>query len=144
MALNNFFNFIFGWAVNINPLTGMIVISFFLTLIVTLVYKWTTDQAMMKSLKDELKQHQKEMKDHKGDPKKMMEIQGRAMEKNMKYFMHSLKPMIITFIPLILVFGWLKETYNGIDVLFGLSWIWSYIIFSMIFSIILRKVMKVY
>nr|MBI4156842.1 DUF106 domain-containing protein [Candidatus Woesearchaeota archaeon] len=144
MALNNFFNFIFGWAVNISPLIGMIVISFFLTLIVTLVYKWTTDQVMMKSLKDELKQHQKEMKNYKDDPKKMMEIQGKAMEKNMKYFMHSLKPMIITFIPLILVFGWLKLTYNGIEVLFGLSWIWSYIIFSMIFSIVLRKVLKVY
>ena len=144
MVLNNFFNLIFGWAVNISPLTGMIVISFILTLIVTLVYKWTTDQVMMKSLKDELKQHQKEMKDHKGDPKKMMEIQGKAMEKNMKYFMHSLKPMLITFIPLILVFGWLKENYDGVEVLFGLSWIWSYIIFSIIFSIILRKVMKVY
>ena len=48
------------------------------------------------------------MKEFKQDPKKVMEIQKRAMETNMKYMMHSLKPTLITFLPIIIIFGWLN------------------------------------
>lgn len=144
MVFDNFFNLIFGWAVDVGPIPGIAIISFILTLLVTVVYKWTTDQELMKSLKEEMKEFQKEMKRFKEDPKKMMELQGKAMEKNMKYFMHSLKPMIITLVPLLIIFSWLRSTYEGVSLLFGWSWIWSYIIFSVIFSFILRKLFKVH
>ena len=101
----------------------------------------------MKELKGEMKEFQKEMKDLKDDPKKMMEVQKRAMEKNMKYMLQSLKPTLFTFIPLILIFGWLRSYYAAIGnpaVLFGLGWIWIYIICSIAFSIGLRKLLKIY
>ncbi len=89
-------------------LWSLILVSFLISLLITLVYKWMTDQKLMKTLKDDLKGFQKEMKDFKEDQKKVMEIQKKAMETNMKYMMHSMKPTLITFIPLIIIFGWLN------------------------------------
>ena len=63
MVLESFFDLIFGWAVNINPLFGMVFISLILTLLVTLIYKYTTNQKAMKELKDELKSLQGKMKE---------------------------------------------------------------------------------
>ena len=146
MVLESFFDLIFGWAVNISPLFGMIFISFILTLIVTLIYKYTTDQKSMKDLKDELKNLQKKMKEHKEDNSKMMEIQKEAMEKNIKYMKHTFVPMILTFLPIIIIFGWIKAEYaeEG-KIFFGLfGWLGTYIIFSIIFSYGLRKILKVY
>ena len=146
MALENLFNSTFGWSIEISPIFGLIFISFILTLLITLVYKYLTDQELMKTLKDDVKFLQKKMKEFKDNPKKVMEIQKEAMEKNTKYMMQSLKPTLITLIPLIFIFGWLRNRYTGIDLnlLFIHNWIWGYIIFSVIFSIILRKILKVY
>ena len=96
----------------------------------------------MKNLKDELTAIQKELKGSKENPKQAIEIQKRLMEKNMKYMMKSVKPMLITFIPLIIILGWLKTTYQ--DIQLPLGWIWVYLISSLIFSIVLRKLLKIY
>ena len=51
----------------------------------------------------------------------------------------SFKPIFVTFIPFILIFWWLKGVYEPI--LDG--WLWYYIGFSLVSSIVLRKVLKV-
>ena len=143
--LDSFFNPIFGPFVNWNPLIALLIISFLMTFLITLSYKYLTNQELMKSLKDELKDFQKQMKDNKDNSQKVMDIQKQSLEKNMKYMMHSFKPTLYTFIPLIIIFTWLKNAYTGKGALiFGLTWIWVYIISSIIFSILLRKVLKVY
>ena len=64
-----------GPLLSINPGLLIVVLSFLLSLLITLIYKWMTDQQLMKSLKDDIKQHQQEMKKHRDNPKKMMQIQ---------------------------------------------------------------------
>jgi len=66
-----------------------------------------TDQVLMRSLKEEIKNSQKKMKEYKNDPEKMMEMQKKAMETNMKYMGHSMKPTLVSFIPIILIFSWM-------------------------------------
>lgn len=146
MVLEGFFNTVFGPVMKAGYPANIIAISFVLTLIVTLIYKYTTNQKKMKELKDEIKASQEEIKKNKGDTTKMMEIQKKAMEKNFEYMKHSLIPMFITFIPLIIMFSWLRTFFTtaGNPKFLGLSWIWMYLISSIIFNIILRKVMKVY
>lgn len=132
---------LFVWS----PLGTLLILSLLITLITTLVYKWLTNQELMKSLREEIKGFQREMKDHKDNPSKAMEIQKKSMEKNIKYMMHSFKPMLVTFIPLLLIFGWLRRIYGDAGpLIFGLSWIWVYIISTVIFSIIIRKALKVH
>ena len=147
---DSFFNWLFRPILNLGPLLGVILISFLLAAFITFIYKITTDQEMMKSMREELKKFQKEMKELKDNPQKMMETQKKAMETNMKYMKHSFKPMIVTLIPLMVIFGWLRSTYDANTVIlnlpFGLhfGWLGTYIISSIIFSTVLRKMFKIH
>lgn len=148
---NNLLDALLGPLLNMPDPYGLLAISFMITGLITLAYKFMTDQELMKSLKEELKEIQKELKKLKDNPEKMMEVQKKAMEKNMKYMMHSMKPTLITFIPIIIIFGWLRNYYMQLgnpvilDLGFvGLTWIWTYILFSIIISISLRKVLKIH
>ena len=143
--LDSFFNSIFGSLISWNCEYALILISFIITLIITLIYKYTTNQKMLKETKEELKEMQKELKGLKDNPPKMMEKQKQLMEKNMKMMIHGFKPMLFTFLPIIVMFSWLKNVYDPLGkIMFGLSWIWIYIIFSIIFSMVVRKLLKVY
>ena len=92
----------------LSPLWVIILISLLVAVLMTVIYKWMTDQDLMKVLKDDIKKFQNEMKELRQHPEKMMEVQKKAMETNMKYMMQSMKPTFVTFIPIILVFGWLQ------------------------------------
>jgi uncharacterized membrane protein (DUF106 family) len=101
-------NPIFSPLLKLPPVAGVIIISFLISLIITIVYKFMTDQTMMKDLKEQQKEFQKKMKEHRKDPEKLMKVQKQAMEVNMKYMTQSFKPTLITFIPIIIIFGWLN------------------------------------
>lgn len=105
--LESILNPIFGPLLSLPVFWAVFIISFVIALLITLVYKWMTDQHLMKTLKEEIKGFQQQMKEFKHDPKKVMEIQKRAMQTNMKYMMHSMKPTLVTFLPIIIIFGWL-------------------------------------
>jgi len=99
------------------PLVSILIISTVISLFITLIYKFTTDQAKMKSLREKLKEHQKELKESRNNPQKAMEIQKRAMESNMEYMKESFKATLYTFIPIIIIFGWLNAhmLYNPLQ-----------------------------
>ncbi len=145
--LSSFFNMIFGWAIKLGAPYNLMIITFVITLFITLVYKFATNQERLKSIREEIKKIQDETRSLKSEPGKMIEKQKQLGPLMMEQFRHSFKPILITFLPIILVFGWLRETFtvNGEDlkIIFGLSWFWSYVLFSIIFSIIIRKVLKV-
>ena len=145
--LNKSLNFVFGDLVILNPLIGLIVVSFILTLLITLAYKFLTKQHLMKEWKDTLKDYQKQIKENKHDHQKVLALQKPMMEVQMKYMMHSFRPLLFTFLPLILVFNWLRTVFQGIDLNFLWfidGWIWAYVITSVVFSIIIRKILKVH
>lgn len=107
-----FLDFLFSPIIGYSPAIVLILLSFLISLLITLIYKWMTDQTVMKSLKEDIKKSQQQMRQSKDNPKKVLELQKVAMEKNMQYMMKSMKPTLVTFIPLILVFGWLSEHYS--------------------------------
>mgnify|MGYP006303596015 CR=1 FL=1 len=102
---------------SMHPLLFTILIAFIVSLIVIFVYKLMTDQDLMKQLKKEMKELQKEMKELKDNPDKMMKVQKKAMETNMKYMGKSLKPTFITFIPLIIIFGWMHANLGFLPIM---------------------------
>jgi uncharacterized membrane protein (DUF106 family) len=144
-SLIGFFNSTLEPFVTWNPAISLLIISFVLTLITTLIYKYTTNQEMLKSFKEESKKLQQEMRLLKNDPNKVMEKNKELMEKNMKVMSQSFKPLLYTFIPFAIIFFGLRNIYQPLGkILLGLSWIWVYIISSIIFSMVLRKILKVY
>jgi uncharacterized membrane protein (DUF106 family) len=99
---------VLNFLLTFNPLILIVVTSIIISVIMVIVYKYMTDQDLMKRLKEEIKELQNEMKSLRDNPAKMGEVNKRAMETNMKYMMHSMKPTLVTFIPIILIFGWLN------------------------------------
>jgi uncharacterized membrane protein (DUF106 family) len=85
------------------------IISLLVSFIITIVYKYMTDQVKMKDMKMRQKELQKQMKANRGDPQKLMKIQKEAMDINLKYMTQSFKPTLVTFIPIIIIFAWLNS-----------------------------------
>jgi uncharacterized membrane protein (DUF106 family) len=109
MVFEPILNPIFSPLLKLPVLWAIIIISFLISLIINVVYKLVTDQNLMKSLKEELKEHQKKIKEHKNNPEKMIELQKKAMQSNFQYMKHSMKPTLFTIIPIIIIFGWLNS-----------------------------------
>ncbi|MFH1072969.1 MAG: EMC3/TMCO1 family protein [Nanoarchaeota archaeon] len=110
MVFESILDPVFRPLLGLNPLFAILLLSLGITFIVTIVYKLTTNQAEMKRLKKEMKDLQKQLKElAKTDPKKAMSVQKKAMEKNFSYMKHSLKPTLYTFLPIIIIFGWLNS-----------------------------------
>jgi uncharacterized membrane protein (DUF106 family) len=154
-VLENFFDWLFRPILGLGEGLAVVVISLLLTLLINIMYKLFTDQELMKSLKKELKDIQKEMKTLKDNPEKFMAAQKKAMEKNLTYMKHSMRPTLITFVPLILIFGWLRTRFQdsgdiitwGFNIpLFGegLGWLGTYFWSAIIFSIVTRKLLKIH
>ncbi|MBI2548911.1 DUF106 domain-containing protein [Candidatus Woesearchaeota archaeon] len=107
----SFLDPLFRPLLNLPPAVALILISFIIAMVISIAYKFMTDQKVMKELKDDIKALQQQMKDLKQHPQKMMNLQKKMMEKNLQYMTKSLKPTLITFIPIIIIFGWLNAHY---------------------------------
>ncbi|MFA5142420.1 MAG: EMC3/TMCO1 family protein [Candidatus Woesearchaeota archaeon] len=118
-SLNQVLNPVFEPLLKLPILWSIIIISLIVSLIMTLFYKWFTDQSVMKALKDDMGAMQKEIKELSHDPARALDVQKKMMEKNMEYMMHSFKPTLITFIPIILIFGWLSSHLAFMPILPG-------------------------
>ena len=124
-----------------NPKVSLVTISFLITLAMTLVTKYFTDQSKMKELKDIQKACQIKLKDNKGNLEEQKKIQKEIMACSMELMKHSFKPIIFTFIPLILIFWWIREIF--LETVIANTWLWWYIGAALISSIFLRKVLNV-
>jgi uncharacterized membrane protein (DUF106 family) len=125
---------------------GMAILVFLITLITTVIQKYATDQKTLKEMKDEQKKLNEEMKEFKDHPEKLMELQKKQFEFMGPMMKLSMRPMIFTGIPFILLFRWFFDYFEvlGDPKFFGfLTWFWFYLIGSIIFSSILRKIIKV-
>lgn len=135
-----------GALLGFNLEIGMIIIVAIITLITTLVQKYTTDQKALKELREEQKILQAEMKKYENHPEKIAELSKKQLSFIPKTYKLMSRGIIFTGIPFILFFRWFSDFFTtlGDPKFFGiLSWFWFYFICTMIFSSVLRKVLKV-
>ena len=145
MVLDGFFNSVFSGLIAWNPTAALAIISFVLMMFVTLIYKYFTDQEALKSIKQEIKDIQNEMKEFKHDTQKVMELQKKSFQKTIETFKHQIKPMLITFIPFVILLPLLRNAYTPYGKIFlGMGWFGNYIIFTIAFNILLRKLLRVH
>ncbi len=94
---------------SLGPFWALFVVSIFVSLLTTLVYKYATDQTKLKALKADLKRYQKKLTAaSKDNPEKALKMQKEVMKLNGEYMKQSLKSTLYTFLPIILFFGWLQ------------------------------------
>jgi uncharacterized membrane protein (DUF106 family) len=106
----SFFDPLFSPILSFGIFWTIFIVSFVLSALITLIYYLMTDQKEMKELKDQAKNYQKEMKKHKDDPKKVMSIQKEALSLQSKLMMKSLKPTLVTMLPVLIIFNWLSAS----------------------------------
>ena len=122
-----------------NPRVSILVVSVVVTFVATLAHKWLTNQEHMKSLKTRQKEIQKELKGCK-DGKVLKELNAEMMKLTGVMMKSSMKPMFVTIIPFLILFAYLRSVFTPV---MGSTWIWYYLGFSIVASIVIRKVMKV-
>ncbi len=88
----------------------VVLISLAVSLLTVIIYKYTTNQTMMKGLKEDIKKLQGELKKHMSNQAKALSVQKEMMDKQMRMMSHSLTPTFITLLPIILLFGWLNSS----------------------------------
>jgi len=120
-----------------HPTISIISLAFLVTLGISIVNFFMVDREKMKEIKNRQKELRKEMKQYKDNPEKMMELNQKMLEDLPEQMKHSFKPMLITLIPLLILFAWLRSTFAETTI--ASTWLWWYIGSSIIFSIVIRK-----
>ncbi len=102
MALLDFMNVL----LILPPAVAIIVISLLVSIVTTVVYKYTTNQKHLKEVKEEMGRMQAEIRSTK-EPGRAAQLQKEMMGRSMKQLNSSTKSMLITLVPLFLIFGWM-------------------------------------
>jgi uncharacterized membrane protein (DUF106 family) len=122
------------------PRGSIIGISVLVSLFISLINFFVLDKEKVRHGKKRQKELNKELKSHKDNPEKMMAIQKEMMSHTMDTLKHSFKPMLITLIPILVVFSWIKGAYAETSI--ASSWLWYYIISAIVASLVFRKLFK--
>ncbi len=99
------------WFLTLDPLLAIFLISAVVSVITTFIYKYVTNQKEIKALKDEIKGMNRKLKEVKGDVKAMEKMNKEMMSKNFALTKKTLKPTLITFLPLLLLFMWINSHF---------------------------------
>ena len=94
----------------------------------------------MREIKERQKALQAEMKKHKDNPQKMMDLQKEMFSHVGESFKHSMKPMLITFIPIVLFFPLIRSALITTEI--AKTWFWWYLGTSIVASMAFRKLFK--
>jgi len=133
-----------GTLLNWNVHIGIIILTALLTILITVVQKYSIDQQAMRSLKEEQKKLQEEMKKYKDHPEKLLELQKKSLEFIPRTFELTLQSSLYTIIPIILFFRWFQDyfTVHPTKIFGFLGWFWAYLILAVLLSIPIRKMFK--
>lgn len=95
------------------PIIIILLVTLLVSVISVVIYKFTTNQTKLKSIHEEQKSLRDEIKkNQKTNPEKALKLNQRAMELSMEVMPESMKSMIFTFIPIIIIFGWLSANLS--------------------------------
>lgn len=122
------------------PRTSVILAALLISFFISLVNYFVLDKEKMHEIKKRQKALQEEMKVHKDNPQKLMELQKEMFSHMGTTMKHSMKPMLITFIPLIILFPILRNVLLTTEI--AKTWFWWYLITSFAGSLIFRKLLK--
>lgn len=101
-----------------SPVIDVFVFSFFVILVINIFYKILLDQQQMKQLRERMKEMNERIKEEqkKGNTEKVNKLLGELMSENGKIMRMSLKPMVVSFIIVILALPWISGIYGDKEV----------------------------
>jgi uncharacterized membrane protein (DUF106 family) len=122
------------------PRIFIVLAALLISLFISIVNYFVLDKEKMHEIKAKQKAIQEEMKKHKDNPTKLMELQKEMFSHMGESMKHSLKPMLITFIPLLILYPMARSML--VDTVIKGSWFWYYIVASLVGASVFRKLFK--
>jgi uncharacterized membrane protein (DUF106 family) len=130
------------------------VIAMVISIASAIVNKKVTNQKRMKEIKEKVSNFQKRYNEAKksGDKAlidKMEHEQKEVMALSMEMMSGSFKPMLFTFLPIIIIFFLLQQKYAGestvitLPVIGTLGWFWWYFLVAIIAGLCFEMIYKV-
>ena len=124
------------------PRVSIIVFALLISFLISLVNYFFLDKERMKEIKEKQKKVQEQIKEHQkaGNHQKALELQKELFAFMPEMMKHSMKPMLITFVPIIILFSIVRGLYAETSI--ASSWFWYYLVAAMVGSILFRKILK--
>lgn len=97
------FDLIFYPFRNMSPWAGMIFVSFLTGLLMLFVFRYTSNQKGIKTVKNKIKAHLLELRLFKDSLSTSFKAQGHILRLNLRYITYSAKPMLVMILPTILI-----------------------------------------
>jgi uncharacterized membrane protein (DUF106 family) len=88
---------------NMDPWVGMVIISFLTGLLMLVIFRYTSNQAGIKKVKNKIKAHLLELRLYKDNLGLSMKAQGNILLANLRYISHSFKPLLVMIVPVVLI-----------------------------------------
>ncbi|MCK4337630.1 MAG: hypothetical protein KAX11_06785 [Candidatus Aminicenantes bacterium] len=105
--INIFFGKLVEWTLfpfrGMSPWVGMIVLSLVTGIFMLFIFRLTSNQKGIKSIKNKIKAHILELRLFQDNLRISLSSQGKILKCNLKYISYTMKPMLIMIIPLILI-----------------------------------------
>jgi hypothetical protein len=118
LLMNGLFAFFFLPFHTLDPWVGMIFISLLTGLLMLFIFRWTSNQAGIRQVKDKIKAHLLELRLFKDSMDVTLRAQGQILRANLRYIAYSTKPMLVMIVPLLLILAQLNAWfgYRALDV----------------------------
>jgi uncharacterized membrane protein (DUF106 family) len=97
---------------SLSPWFGLTAVSLATSLLMLLVYKFTSDQAAIRRAKDRIKAHLLEMRLYKDNMRVTLAAQGSILKANLAYMGANLKPLAVMIVPLVLILAQLSVWFD--------------------------------
>lgn len=125
--------------INTYPRISIILIGILITLCITLVNYFFTDKEKMRAIRARQKELQEQANKHRkeGNHEKASELTMEMLGQTREMFKHSLKPMLITLVPILLLFSYVRGIFSATSI--AGSWFWYYFISAIVSSMVFRK-----
>lgn len=124
-----------------------------ITLVITIIYKFLTNQNEMKQLKISVKEKQSKIKElQKTNPQEATKMLNEIMALSSKQMRMNMKPMLLTLVVVGITLPWLGQVFPGVVVKLPFTlpyfendfgWLAWYIVISIPLNYYFRKLLRV-
>lgn len=124
------------------PHISIILFALVISFLISLVNYFFLPKEKMRAIKERQKTLNAQIKEHhkSGNTEKAMELQKQMLPDMMEMMKHSMIPMIITLIPMLILLSFLRASYAQTSI--AGSWFWYYLVAAIAGSMIFRKLLK--
>ena len=138
------FSYLFGWAFEVSPEFGIMLIALMLSVTTALGYKFLTNQKELRRMRDLSQSLTKSKQDSNLSIKDSNDINSKLMKLMVRRL--KLTGHILIFYLIFVSFGfrYIREVTSGLIVAQGLGYLGLYTILHLIFILTARKLLKVY